>query len=111
MLQLEPLLRITDASPGSDSICGCSILDRIFEKTLREKSAGHSSFDVEVLDKATTCFENMIKRCICGIAGEEFDIPVLGLHNDPRTGVRRGKLRMIGAKIETIFKPVIQEVP
>ncbi|MCJ1427056.1 hypothetical protein MMC29_004959, partial [Sticta canariensis] len=107
---LKPRLKITEASPGSGSLCGSSFLNRIFQKFLKDRFQSDPTWDDDVLEEATKPFDTVIKRSFHGITGEEFMVPVPGLRDNPGMGVRRGRLRMTGAEVQAIFKPVIEEV-
>ncbi|MCJ1470578.1 hypothetical protein MMC07_009224 [Pseudocyphellaria aurata] len=106
---LKPLLQITEASPGSGSLCGSSFLDRIFQKFLKDRFGSDDAWDDDILEEATKRFETVIKKSFCGVA-EDFMVPVHGLGDDPSMGVSRGKLRVTAAEVEGIFKPVVEEV-
>ncbi|MCJ1269841.1 hypothetical protein MMC22_009734 [Lobaria immixta] len=107
---LKPLLQVTQASPGSGSLCGSALLNRIFQKFLKDRFGSDESWDDDVLEEATRRFELLIKRSFRGAAGERFMVPVPGLLDNPGKGVFRGKFLLTGAEVEAIFKPVVQEV-
>ena len=89
---LKPVLKLTEVSPGSGSLCGASYLDRGFQEYLNEKLGNESGYDDEVLEevilptvafedkqltirKASKRFEAVVKRQFRGTSGEEFHIP------------------------------------
>ena len=47
---LKPLLEITEASPGSGSLCGSSFLNRIFQKYLENLLSSNRDWDKDVLE-------------------------------------------------------------
>ena len=50
--ELRPLLKITEASPGSGSLCGSSYLNRMFQKIIKDKFGNDRSWDDEILEEA-----------------------------------------------------------
>ena len=48
---LKPQLNISEASPGSGSLCGSSFINRIFQKFLEEKLGHEPGWDAEVLEE------------------------------------------------------------
>lgn len=48
---LKPLLKITEASPGSGSLCGSSFLNRIFQKFLKDRFGSDRTWDDDVLEE------------------------------------------------------------
>lgn len=54
---LKPSLRITEAAPGSGSLCGSTFLNRIFHKFLEEKFSDDPNWDDDVLEEAMKRFE------------------------------------------------------
>ena len=48
---LKPLLKITEAAPGSGSSCGSTFLNRIFQKYLRDKLGNNPNWDEDVLEE------------------------------------------------------------
>ncbi|MCJ1259426.1 hypothetical protein MMC24_007263 [Lignoscripta atroalba] len=107
---LKPVLKIQEATPGTGSLCGSSFLNRIFQKFVQEKLGNDPGWDEDVLEEAMKRFELVIKRQFRGTSGEEFMVPVPGVRDNARLGVRRGRLRLTGADVKTIFEPVVQEV-
>lgn len=47
----KPLLKITEASPGSGSLCGSSLLNRIFQKSLKDKFESDANWEDDVLEE------------------------------------------------------------
>lgn len=54
---LKPALRITEAAPGSGSLCGSTFLNRIFHKFLEDKLGEDPNWDDDVLEEAMKRFE------------------------------------------------------
>lgn len=48
---LKPSLQITEASPGSGSLCGSSFLNRIFQKFLKDRFESDDTWDDDVLEE------------------------------------------------------------
>ena len=71
---LEPVLELSEASPGTGSICGSSLLNRRFQKWLENKIGTDPGWDMVVLDIATEDFENDVKKRFGGTWDEEFFI-------------------------------------
>ena len=77
---LEPILELTEASPGTGSLCGGSILNRIFAALMEEKLGHEVGWDEEALEEVklfavwtrdkelTICqamkrFESVVRAC------------------------------------------------
>lgn len=54
---LKPILRVEEAAPGTGSVCGSTILNRIFQKFLTDRFSGDSAWDEDVLEEAMKRFE------------------------------------------------------
>ena len=50
---LKPRLEVIEASPGNGSICGSSILNRIFQEFLVQKLGHQPGWDEEVLEEVS----------------------------------------------------------
>lgn len=48
---LKPKLQLSEASPGSGSLCGSSFLNRIFQRFLEEKLGNQPGWDQDVLEE------------------------------------------------------------
>lgn len=48
---LKPVLKISEAAPGSGSACGSTFLNRIFQKFLKDKLSEDQNWDDEVLEE------------------------------------------------------------
>ena len=107
---LKPNLRITEASPGSGSLCGGSFLNRRFQKFLEDKLQNQEGWGPDILEEPMRLFEERIKRRFTGTFGEEFIIPVAGLADNTALGIKRGKMTIPGVEIRKIFEPVLKEV-
>ncbi|KAI4286825.1 MAG: hypothetical protein L6R35_003918 [Caloplaca aegaea] len=86
---LKPTLRITEATPGSGSLCGSTILNRIFHDFLQTKLGNDPNWDEDVVEEAMKRFE---------------------VTDNIQHNVRRSRLRLTGADVSIIFEPVIEEV-
>ena len=107
---IKPNLRITEASPGSGSLCGGSFLNRRFQKFLEGKLGNEEGWDTDVLEEPMRLFEERIKRRFTGTFGEDFIIPVAGLADNAVLKIKRGKMTISGGEIRKIFEPVLKEV-
>ena len=54
---LKPILRVEEAAPGTGSVCGSTILNRIFQKFLTDRFSADSAWDEDVLEEAMKRFE------------------------------------------------------
>jgi len=50
---LKPILKISEAAPGSGSACGSTFLNRIFSKFLKDKLSEDPNWDDEVLEEVS----------------------------------------------------------
>ena len=50
VVALKPILRVTEASPGSGGLCGGSFLNRRFQAYLEAKVGNDPAWDSEVLE-------------------------------------------------------------
>ncbi|KAL8974351.1 MAG: hypothetical protein Q9197_001396 [Variospora fuerteventurae] len=145
---LKPTLHIAEAAPGSGSLCGSTILNRIFHSFLQAKLGKDPNWDEDVVEEAMKRFEVTVgpeqrleSRCrslihafrsnapstatqmtnirflvmsLLSISVCDFKLirePIVpGLKDNVRHNVRRGRLRLTGADVSTIFEPVIREV-
>lgn len=107
---LEPILELTEASPGTGSLCGGSILNRIFAALMEEKLGHEVGWDEEALEEAMKRFESVVKRQFRGTFGEEFQIPVPGLSDNNELGIRKNRMTLAGTEVRAIFEPVLKEV-
>ncbi|KAL6717539.1 hypothetical protein ACLMJK_005454 [Lecanora helva] len=107
---LRPILKLTEASPGTGSLCGASFLNRKFAEMLRVKLEDQPGWDEEVLEDAVKYFESVIKRQFRGTFGEEFLVPVPGVLDNAELGIRRNKMTIPGTDIRAAFEPVLDEV-
>ena len=48
---IRPILKLTEASPGNGSLCGGSILNRVFAALMEEKLGHEVGWDEEVLEE------------------------------------------------------------
>ncbi|KAL8819859.1 MAG: hypothetical protein Q9191_007642 [Dirinaria sp. TL-2023a] len=108
--ELKPILQVEEAAMGSGRICGSTFLNRIFQKFLVDKLGLNEEWDDEVVEDAMKRFDLHTKKVFRGDLNEEYIIPVPGLADDPQNGVRRGKFRMSGQEVLSIFQPVVEEV-
>ena len=109
---LEPILEVQEAAPGSGALCGSTFLNMRFAKFLKSKLGKEEGFDDEVMAEAMEVFEKKVKRQFTlGAAPDEtYTIPVAGLANNKSIGISRGRYALKAADLQTIFEPVVLEV-
>ena len=73
--ELKPILKVTEAAPGSGRLCGSTFLNRIFNKFLVDKLGLNEEWDDEVVEDAMKRFDLVTKKAFRGKADEEFVIP------------------------------------
>lgn len=108
--QLDPVLHIREATKGSGNLCGSTFLNRIFRKYMLDNFGHLRGWEDEILEEAMEKFEKTTKRTFGGNRSAEYVIPVSGLKDNAKKNIRRGKLRLSGAQVATIFEPVVKEV-
>lgn len=91
ILELQPLLKIREAVPGSGHACGSTFLNRIFGCFLQEHISDAEGYDDDTIEDALHDFETSVKR---KFRGEEPSvmIRVRGLVDNPAKGIKRGRL-------------------
>ncbi|MCJ1452970.1 hypothetical protein MMC28_003315 [Mycoblastus sanguinarius] len=107
---LKPLLKVTEASPGTGALCGGSFLNRRFQAYIEQKLGNEPGWDDEVLEDAMNDFEEEVKRNFSGTFAEKHKIAVPGLGDNGKLGIRRNKVTLNGTEIRLIFEPVLDEV-
>ena len=50
---LKPILNVAEVSPGPDSLCGASLLNRGFQESPKEKPGNEPEWNEEVLEEVT----------------------------------------------------------
>ena len=110
ILELEPVLKVQEAAPGTGGMCGSTFINRIFAKRLEKKLSHHEQWDADVMDEALERFEHIIKQRFAGSLDEEHLVPVPGLSDNAELGIRRGKVKLDGATVNGIFERVLDEV-
>ncbi|KAH8587392.1 hypothetical protein B0O99DRAFT_641981 [Bisporella sp. PMI_857] len=109
--QLEPVLQVKEAAPGSGGLCGSTYLNRRFQEFLVSKLGQEEGFDDETVSDAMKKFEEEIKREYSpNVSNPNYWVPVPGLATNPRLGIRRNKLTLPPDDVREILKPVIDEV-
>ena len=56
------MLKLTEAAPGSGSVCGSTFINRIFQKWLEDVLKDDPNWDDQVRESATRDFENDVKK-------------------------------------------------
>ncbi|KAK3939287.1 chaperone protein DnaK [Diplogelasinospora grovesii] len=110
--KLKPILEVTEATPGTGSLCGSTFLNMRFRNFLKAKLGNEEGFDDEVLAEAMEKFERTVKRqfTVNAPPDETYIIPVGGLANNKELGISRGRYSLKASDLQMIFEPVIQEV-
>lgn len=107
--ELKPVVKISEAAPGSGAACGSTFLNRIFRKYLETTLSDNDGWDDDTLEGALERFETVAKRTFKGDQGDVV-IPVPGLTNDRSKGVMRGKLTMSASTLRNIFEPIVTAI-
>lgn len=61
VLALKPTMKISEAAPGTGSLCGSSYLNRIFQKFIEDHLGSEPDWDEDVLEEVSeviTCLGN-----------------------------------------------------
>jgi len=53
VLQLKPVLKISEATTGSGTLCGSSFLNRFFQRFLEDRLGKEPGWDEEVLEEVS----------------------------------------------------------
>ncbi len=53
LLELKPILKISEATTGSGTLCGSSFLNRMFQSFLEDKLGKEPGWDEEVLEEVS----------------------------------------------------------
>ena len=107
--ELKPILKISEVSPGAGALCGSSYISRLFIESMTNKLSCDRNWQDDVLDEAKDRFENVIKKNFAGVGGEQWQLPVPGLHDSVALGISRGRLRLTGDEVKEFFEPVVNE--
>jgi molecular chaperone DnaK (HSP70) len=107
--QLNPILEISEAAPGTGSACGSNFLNRKFSQMLQERFGHSPGWADDTLQEALEYFESVITRKLNG-SDVQFRIPVPGLSDDNDAGIRRGNHFMASRHIRTLFEPIISSI-
>lgn len=107
---LKPHLRLKEEAAGTGGLCGSTYLNKRFEKFLTSKLSSFDGWGADTLEEAMKRFETVAKRTFTGDHDSEFMIPVPGLADNVQSGVRRGRIRMTGKEMESLFLPVLEKV-
>ena len=104
----EPI-GIREAASRTGDLCGSSFLNSIFRKFLEDRFKDDEDWDSDTMEDAMQRFEKKTKREFYG-EDTDFIIPVPGLQDDTKKGVKRGKLRLTLKEMLAIFEPVVQPI-
>ncbi|KAJ9315072.1 hypothetical protein DTO271D3_4525 [Paecilomyces variotii] len=110
IVELKPRLRLKEEAPGSGELCGGAFLNRRFEEFLEKKLSSDPGWGRDTLEEALQRFETVAKRVFDGNIHNEFMIPVPGIDNNNDLGVRRGKIKLSGEDMRSIFEPILKQV-
>ncbi len=69
VVELKPILKLSEATPGGGSCCGSSILNRRFHRFLEEKLSNERGWGSEVLEDAMKYFGVGREETIPGFRG------------------------------------------
>ncbi|KAG0646476.1 hypothetical protein D0Z07_7532 [Hyphodiscus hymeniophilus] len=109
---LHPTIKVKEAAAGSGEVCGSTFLNRRFETFLRDKLEKLPQWDEEILTDAMERFESVIKKQYLPSTFDQdgYKVPVPGLPNNVKLGIRRAKLTVTPAEMQDIFEPIIGSV-
>ncbi|KAJ9284373.1 hypothetical protein DTO021C3_8018 [Paecilomyces variotii] len=110
IVELKPRLRLKEEAPGSGALCGSTFLNRRFEEFLEKKLSSEPGWGRDTLEEALQRFETVAKRVFDGNLHNEFMIPVPGIDDNDDLGVRRGKMKLSGEDMKSIFEPILMQV-
>ncbi|KEF59826.1 uncharacterized protein A1O9_04674 [Exophiala aquamarina CBS 119918] len=109
IVELQPLLKVREAVPGSGHACGSTFLNCIFGRVLEEDISDAEGYDDDTIDEALRDFETSVKRKFRG-EEESVMIRVRGLVDRPEKGIKRGRLTVSRGKMKSLFEPVIYSI-
>lgn len=107
--QFEPVLQICEATAGTGHACGSNFLNRMFRQTLQDKFRNLPDWEEDTLQEALDYFERTVKRKFNG-RDDPWLIPVPGLPDMEKVGIRRGKWKMPGKELRSLFQPVMATI-
>lgn len=107
--EIKPVVKISEAAPGSGAACGSTFLNRIFRKYLENTLSDNDGWDEDTMEGALDRFETIAKRKFNGDQ-DDIVIPVPGLTNDRNKGVLRGKFTMSASTLRGIFEPIVTTI-
>lgn len=111
---LSPLLQVEEVAAGSGGLCGSTFLNTAFEEYMTSILKDEEGYDRDVIGEAVNHFDTVVKPQYMPLGPdshtESFSIPVPGLANNPRLGIRKGKWHMSLSAVDEIIDPIIKEV-
>ncbi|RFU34294.1 hypothetical protein B7463_g2070, partial [Scytalidium lignicola] len=108
---LYPMLKVKEAAAGTGGLCGSTFLNRRFGEFLEAKLGKEPGWDSEILAEAMERFDTVIKKQYSPDSNQEgYSIPVAGLANNERLGIRRGKFLIKPQEMQGIFKPIVDKI-
>ncbi|TVY82722.1 Heat shock 70 kDa protein 12A [Lachnellula suecica] len=110
--ELQPILKIREAAPGTGGYCGSTYLNQRFGEFLVSKLGDLAGWDTELLCEAMDRFEFVIKRSYLPSNHHQdgYTILVPGLENNAIIGIKNGRFKVTSLEMQEIFDPVIQQV-
>ncbi|ODM17734.1 hypothetical protein SI65_06522 [Aspergillus cristatus] len=78
-----------------------------FEEFLENRLSFCPGWGRDTLEEALHRFETVAKRTFCGNDDDDFHFPVLGIADNAKAGVRRGRFFVTGKEMKEIFNPAI----
>ncbi|EEA19947.1 conserved hypothetical protein [Talaromyces marneffei ATCC 18224] len=109
---LYPILQVEEITAGTGGLCGSVFLNRRFIDFIKRKLSRQPGWDDEVLSEASERFDTVIKQqYLPSRDGDDgYPVPVPGLANDQRVGIRRGKFTIQKNDMHDIFEPIIHKI-
>ncbi|OCL09088.1 hypothetical protein AOQ84DRAFT_339451 [Glonium stellatum] len=111
IVNLEPVLEVKEAAPGTGALCGSTYLNRRFEEYLTSRLSQQDGWDEDVLMEAMDYFDQMVKTQYTSTAEDQiWKVPVTGLATNEYLSVKKGKLILKSVDVKKILDPVINQV-
>ncbi|GAD95968.1 hypothetical protein ANI_1_734144 [Paecilomyces variotii No. 5] len=114
-LNVGDTIVLCDAGGGTVDLITFSIVElkprlRLKEEAPGEKLSSDPGWGRDTLEEALHRFETVAKRTFDGDLGSKFIIPVPGINDNEDLGVRRGKMKISGRDMESIFHPILKQI-
>ncbi|KPI42713.1 Chaperone protein dnaK [Cyphellophora attinorum] len=98
-------IQVKEAASGTGDLCGSSFVNNKFRQWFIERFHGEPGYDEDALEDAMQEFE-LLKRDFTG-DGDKFVIRVFGLGNIPDKNIKKNRLSLTLAQMETFHSDVV----